>query len=138
MANILVHGLGQDETSSNEVKNQLNNNGIKVETPNLFSIVKNYQANYDNMYKIFADYCNSFNEKINIVGLSLGGILAIDYAIECSEKINSIVLIGTPYDVTKKMLKLSELSLSTDNKDAIMLYEKVGFYFDSSIMKLEL
>lgn len=37
-----------------------------------------------------------------------------------------------------KEKKLSELSLSTDNKDAIMLYEKVGFYFDSSIMKLEL
>ncbi len=138
MTNILVHGLGQDETSWDEVKNHLNNNGIKVETPNLFSIIKNYQVNYDNMYKTFADYCNSFNEKINLVGLSLGGILAIDYAIECSEKINSIVLIGTPYDVTKKMLKLSELSLSTDNKDAIMLYEKVGFYFDSSIMKLEL
>ena len=41
MINILVHGLGQDEKSWNEVKNQLNNNGINVETPNLFSIVKN-------------------------------------------------------------------------------------------------
>ena len=61
MINILVHGLGQDETSWNEVKNQLNSNGIKVETPNLFSIVKNYQVNYENMYKTFADYCNSFN-----------------------------------------------------------------------------
>ena len=39
MINILVHGLGQDEKSWNEVKNQLNNNGINVETPNLFSIV---------------------------------------------------------------------------------------------------
>ncbi len=108
MANILVHGLGQDETSSNEVKNQLNNNGIKVETPNLFSIVKNYQVNYDNMYKIFADYCNSLNEKINLVGLSLGVILAIDYVIEYLEKINSIVLIGTPYDIPKKMFEITE------------------------------
>lgn len=33
MINILVHGLGQDEKSWNEVKNQLNNNGINVETP---------------------------------------------------------------------------------------------------------
>ena len=90
MINILVHGLGQDEKSWNEVKNQLNNNGINVETPNLFSIVKNYQVNYDNMYKTFADYCNGFNEKINLVGLSLGGVLAIDYITEFPEKINSI------------------------------------------------
>ena len=63
MVNILIHGLGQNETSWNEVKNQLNNSEINVETPNLFSIVKNYQVNYENMYKTFADYCNSFNEK---------------------------------------------------------------------------
>lgn len=106
MINILVHGLGQDEKSWNEVKSQLNNNGINVETPNLFSIVKNYQVNYENIYRTFADYCNNFKEKINLVGISLGGILAIDYAIEYSEKINSIVLIGTPYDIPKKMLKL--------------------------------
>ena len=47
MVNILVHGLGQDETSWNEVKNQLNNSEINVETPSLFSIVKNYQVNYE-------------------------------------------------------------------------------------------
>lgn len=106
MINILVHGLGQDEKSWNEVKNQLNNNGINVETPNLFSIVKNYQVNYENMYRTFADYCNNFKEKINLVGLSLGGILAIDYVAEFPEKVNSIILIGTPYEIPKKMFKL--------------------------------
>lgn len=92
MVNILVHGLGQDEKSWNEVKNQLNNSGINVEAPNLFSIVSNYQVNYENMYKTFADYCNNFEEKINLVGLSLGGILAIDYIEEFPEKVNSITL----------------------------------------------
>ncbi|HJJ16161.1 MAG TPA: alpha/beta hydrolase [Clostridiaceae bacterium] len=106
MIDILVHGLGQNETSWNEVKNQLNNNGINVETPNLFSIVKNYQVNYENMYKTFADYCNSFKEKLNLCGLSLGGILSIDYAIEYPEKVNSIILIGTTYEIPKRMFKL--------------------------------
>ena len=50
MVNILIHGLGQNETSWNEVKNQLNNSEINVETPNLFSIVKNYQVNYENIW----------------------------------------------------------------------------------------
>ena len=113
MINILVHGLGQDAKSWNEIKNQLNNNGINVETPNLFSIVKNYQVNYDNMYKTFADYCNSFNEKINLVGLSLGGVLAIDYITEFPEKINSIILIGTPYEIPKTIFTIPNIKSNT-------------------------
>lgn len=109
MINILVHGLGQDEKSWNEIKRQLNNNGIKVETPNLFSIAKNYQINYENMYKTFADYCNSFNEKINLVGLSLGGVLTIDYIKEFPDKINSIILIGTPYEIPKTVFAIQNI-----------------------------
>lgn len=109
MVNILVHGLGQDEKSWNEVKNQLNNSGINVETPNLFSIVSNYQVNYENMYKTFADYCNNFEEKINLVGLSLGGILAIDYIEEFPEKVNSITLIGTPYEIPKIIFTIQNI-----------------------------
>ena len=109
MINILVHGLGQNEKSWNEIKSQLNNNGINVETPNLFSIVKNYQVNYENMYREFADYCNSFKEKINLVGLSLGGVLAIDYIIEFPEKINSITLIGTPYEIPKAIFTIQNI-----------------------------
>lgn len=123
MINILVHGLGQDEKSWNEVKNQLNNNGINVETPNLFSIVKNYKVNYENMYKTFADYCNSFNEKINLVGLSLGGVLAIDYITEFPEKINSIILIGTPYKIPKTIITIQNIIYKFMPK---RIFEKIG------------
>lgn len=78
MINILVHGLGQNEKSWDQVKANLDNQ-IKVECPNLFELVKNYEINYENMYQAFLDYCNSFNEKVNLCGLSLGGLLAIDY-----------------------------------------------------------
>ena len=123
MINILVHGLGQDAKSWNEIKNQLNNNGINVETPNLFSIVKNYQVNYDNMYKTFADYCNSFNEKINLVGLSLGGVLAIDYITEFPEKVNSIILIGTPYEIPKTIFTVQNIIYKFMPK---RIFEKLG------------
>ena len=106
MTNILVHGLGQTEQSWDKVIEELNKSNIEVSNPNLFNLAKNYQINYENIYRTFADYCDSFKDKINLCGLSLGGILAIDYAIEHPEKINSIVLIGTPYEIPKKMLKL--------------------------------
>ena len=61
------------------------------------------------MYRTFADYCNSFNEKINLVGLSLGGVLAIDYIIEFPEKINSITLIGTPYEIPKAIFTIQNI-----------------------------
>ena len=123
MTNILVHGLGQDEKSWNQVKNQLNNNGINVETPNLFSVVKNNQVNYENMYKTFADYCNSFNEKINLVGLSLGGVLAVDYITEFPEKINSIILIGTPYEIPKIIFTIQNIIYKFMPK---RIFEKMG------------
>ena len=123
MVNILIHGLGQNETSWNEVKNQLNNSEMNVETPNLFSIVKNYQVNYENMYKTFADYCNSFNEKINLVGLSLGGILAIDYIAEFPEKVNSIILIGTPYEIPKTIFTIQNIIYKFMPK---RIFEKIG------------
>lgn len=123
MTNILVHGLGQDEKSWNEVKKQLNNNGINVETPNLFFIVKNYKVNYENMYKSFADYCNSFNGKINLVGLSLGGVLAIDYITEFPKKINSIILIGTPYEIPKTIFTIQNIIYKFMPK---RIFEKMG------------
>ena len=112
MKNILIHGLGQNETSWNKVKDILNNNYIDVETPNLFNIAKNYQLNYENLYKNFTDYCNGFKEKLNLIGLSLGGILTIDYVIEYPEKVNSIILSGTPYEIPKTIFNIKILYIN--------------------------
>ena len=123
MTNILIHGLGQNEISWNEVKNQLTDNKIKVETPNLFYIAKSDQINYENMYKKFEDYCNTFHEKINLVGLSLGGILAIDYTTKFPEKVNSIVLIGVPYEIPKTLFTIQNIIYKFMPKK---LFEKIG------------
>ena len=106
MINILVHGLGQTEASWGRVLEGLNKINIQAKNPNLFDLAKNHEINYKNIYKTFSDYCNSFKEKINLCGLSLGGILSIDYAIEYPEKVNSIILIGTPYEIPKNIFKL--------------------------------
>ena len=106
MINILVHGLGQTDKSWDKVKGILNQDNINVETPNMFEIAKNYQLTYENVFTVFVDYCNSFSDKLNLVGLSLGGILAIDYSILHPEKVNTITLCGVPYEMPKKLLKI--------------------------------
>ncbi len=99
MINILIHGLGQNEKSWNEVEKELLIKEIKVEKPNLYVMMKNKEFNYDTLYKQFVDYCNGFDEKLNLCGLSLGGILALEYTKHYPNKVNSLTLIGVPYQI---------------------------------------
>ncbi len=109
MKNILVHGLGQNETSWDIVGKELKNNNIKVEVPSLYSMVKDVTPDYDTLYKQFSNYCNRFDEKLNLCGLSLGGILALNYTKEFPDKVNSLILIGTPYKIPKFLFKVQGL-----------------------------
>lgn len=106
MTNILIHGLGQTDKSWSKVKNILTQDNINGETPNLFEIAKIYPLTYENIFTVFVDYCNSFSDKFNLIGLSMGGLLSIDYAIAHPEKVNSITICGVPYEIPKKLLKI--------------------------------
>lgn len=123
MGNILIHGLGQNETSWNLVETELKNNNIKVEKPNLYSIIKNEKIDYTTMFQKFADYCNSFDDKLNLCGLSIGGILALDYAKKFPDKVNSIILIGTPYKIPKILFKIQGIIFHLMPKAT---FEKIG------------
>ena len=107
MKNILIHGLGQDDKSWENVILELNN--IKVCCPNLYDLVKEDKMNYSNLYKAFSKYCESKKDKLNLCGLSLGGILALDYTKEHPEQVNSIILIATPYEIPKNLFKIQNI-----------------------------
>lgn len=123
MKNILIHGLGQNEVSWNKVEEELKSNNIKVETPSLYLMLKDITSDYATLYEKFSNYCNNFDEKLNLCGLSLGGILAIDYAKEHPDKVNSLILIGTPYKVPKFLFKVQELIFKVMSKST---FEKIG------------
>ena len=123
MKNILIHGLGQNEVSWNKVEEELKSNNTKVEIPSLYLMLKDITSDYDTLYKQFVNYCNGFDEKLNLCGLSLGGILAIDYAKEHPDKVNSLILIGTPYKVPKFLFKAQELIFKVMSKST---FEKIG------------
>ena len=123
MKNILIHGLGQNEVSWNKVEEELKNNNIKVETPSLYSMLKDITSDYDTLYKHFVNYCNGFDEKLNLCGLSLGGILALHYAKEFPDKVNSLILIGTPYKIPKFLFKVHGLIFKIMPRST---FEKIG------------
>lgn len=103
MKTILLHGLGQNNKSWDEVKKILEKEN-EVEVPNLFQLV-NSPVTYDTLFKKFEDYCNEQDTKINLCGLSMGGILALDYASRYPDKIHSVVLIAIPYSIPKEIME---------------------------------
>ena len=105
MKTILIHGLGQDFSIwNNMIENQEN-----IICPNLPDFLKGKEANWNNLYNSFENYCKSIPDKINICGLSLGGILALQYGIKNPDKINSMTLIGTQYTMPKMLLKIQNV-----------------------------
>lgn len=109
MKNILIHGLGQSSKEWDTVKNELETKGIPSIAPDLFDLAKGKELDYAAVYQAFNKLCASYQDKLNLCGLSLGGLLALNYAIQFPEKINSLVLIGTPFEIPKKLLKFQNL-----------------------------
>ena len=123
MKNILIHGLGQNDTSWNMVLDKLDKNGIKAETPNLYSMIKDKSFDYNFLFNEFMDYFNCFDGKLNLCGLSLGGILALHYTKKFPNKVNSLILIGTPYKIPKFLFKVQGIIFHLMPKST---FEKIG------------
>ena len=97
---IFVHGSGHTATSWEKTISYMTNNEDIV-CPNLSSILEGKEASYENLYSSFVKYCNEFDGQIHLCGLSLGGILALNFALDFPQKVKTLVLIGTPYKVPK-------------------------------------
>lgn len=107
MINVFLHGLGQ---SSASWRKTLENPGLGSECvcPELSELMEG-AASYPALYKGLCDYCERLSEKVNLCGLSLGGILALNYAIDHPDKVNSLVLIGTQYKMPKALLRFQNM-----------------------------
>jgi len=93
---IFIHGSGHKATSWNEAISYMKSDK-EILCPDLSSILNGKEASYENLYASFVEYCNKPDEQINLCGLSLGGILALNYALDCPDKVKTLVLIGVPH-----------------------------------------
>jgi len=108
MAYILVHGSGHKATSWNETISHMNNSE-DVLCPDLASILNGQKATYANLYSSFIEYCNSINKPIDLCGLSLGGILTLNYTLDYPEKVKSLILVGAPHKIPKLMFSIQNI-----------------------------
>ena len=104
MNKIFIHGLGQTDESWNKVIAELNN--INGNCPNLKTLLGSKDVTFNNLYEAFSQYCDKFSDKIDLCGISLGGMLALKYTFNNPQKVNSLVLIGTQYKIPKLLFSL--------------------------------
>lgn len=105
---ILVHGSGHKAASWDKTLSYMQDNG-DIMCPSLASILEGKEASYENLYASFADYCGRVDGQVHLCGLSLGGILALNYALDFPEKVKTLVLIGTPHKIPKVMFGIQNM-----------------------------
>ena len=105
---ILIHGSGHKAASWNETVSRLDCRG-DVLCPELSSLLLGKEASYPNLRAAFGAYCAQAGGPVHLCGLSLGGILALDYTLEHPEAVKTLVLIGTPHKVPKAAFALQNV-----------------------------
>ena len=105
---ILLHGSGHRADSWRETVSYLNRRE-DVLCPELSAILNGREASFPNLRAAFAQYCAQTGGPVHLCGLSLGGILALDYALDHPENVKTLVLIGTPHKVPKGAFALQNV-----------------------------
>lgn len=110
MRYIFLHGLGQSPSAWAKT---LDLAGIEGATcPDLASWVRGRNPCYQTLYQALEKYCATIDEPLALCGLSLGGILALNYSIDHPEKVHSLILIGTQHAAPRKLLKVQNAVFS--------------------------
>lgn len=108
MRQIYLHGLGQTPADW-EKTIALSGSARCSVCPDLASLLQGQEAAYGNLYRAFSKICDSFDEAADLCGLSLGGILALNYAIDHPRKVHSLVLIAAQYKMPKGLLRFQNI-----------------------------
>ena len=133
---ILIHGSGHKADSWRETVSYLDHRE-GVLCPELSAILNGREASFPNLRAAFAQYCAQTSGPVHLCGLSLGGILALDYALEHPENVKTLVLIGTPHRVPKVAFALQNVVFRLLPKSAFasMAFDKKATFTLGTSMK---
>ncbi|WP_415980433.1 alpha/beta fold hydrolase [Faecalicoccus pleomorphus] len=105
---ILIHGTGHKADSWNQTI-RLMDEKLNIVCLDLNALLDDQETTYTNLYSAFSNYCLRFEDSLCICGLSLGGVLALDFALEYPDHVKKLVLIGTPHKVPKILFRVQNL-----------------------------
>ena len=96
---IFLHGLGQDEHSWKEVQEVL----ADVPTESLALFPRGNES-YQDIRQATLQHLQAQNQPFILVGLSLGGLLALDLADQALPHLKGLILSGTQYNLADNFL----------------------------------
>ena len=123
MKYIYLHGLGQTPDSWNKVLKELHSPET-VLCPNLAKLMPDGNADYSDLYAAFSALCDTIEDDLTLCGLSLGSVLALNYAIDHPERVKALVLIAPQYKMPRTLLKLQNILFRFMPKSA---FSQTGF-----------
>ena len=108
MKYLYLHGLGQKPDSWNRVIKETKVSESSVNL-SLTEMLEGKFATYKELYSAFSSECDKENDGIVLCGLSLGAVLALNYAIDHPDKVMALVLIAAQYKMPEKLLKVQNM-----------------------------
>ena len=118
-----MHGLGQKPDSWNRAIKETKVSKSSVSL-SLSDMLEGKSATYKELYSAFSSECDKENDGIALCGLSLGAVLALNYAIDHPDKVKALVLIAEQYKRPKKLLKIQNMLFHLMPNSA---FNKMGF-----------
>lgn len=108
MKYLYLHGLGQKPDSWNRTIKETKVSGSSIRL-SLAEMSEGKDVTYKELYSAFSEVCDKEDEEIVLCGLSLGAVLALNYAIDHQDKTKALVLIAAQYKMPEKLLKFQNV-----------------------------
>lgn len=105
MRTVLIHGLGQSASAWDKIVQALPDTEFLI--PELSGFIGG--GSWREIYGGFAAWMDSQEAPLCLCGLSLGSVLALNYAAEHPERVCSMLLIAPQFKMPKAMLKFQSL-----------------------------
>ena len=104
---VFLHGLGQKSEDWDPVVSRLAK-GSRALCPDLYALEREGE-DYPALYGAFERYCEGIEGPLDLCGLSLGGVLSLQYAAEHPQRVNSLALISARASMPKGLLTVQNL-----------------------------
>ena len=106
MKAVLLHGLGQTARDWRAVMDRIP--ALEMECPELTSLAED-GAVYSDLLASLERRCGELPAPFCLCGLSLGAMLALDYAVRHGERVASLILIGAQVRVPTRLVDFQNL-----------------------------
>lgn len=133
---VFIHGLGQTPESWDAVASRLPA-GPEIHRSALDAAAAEGPLTYGRLYGAFAGECGRLEGPLRLCGISLGAVLAMQYALEEPARVDSLVLIAPQYRMPRLLLKFQNAvfrllpraafrGMGFERRDVISLTQSMG------------